>query len=382
MSDVQTGSEIGGYRLEMLVGSGSFGSVWRARHVTSNRVVALKVLTGTYSTGDAAASRAAIELLAASASAASPHVVKVLDGGVEPVPFVVMEYIEGRNLRARIDVEGPLGVEETLRIGRAVAEALRVLNDARIIHRDVKPANVMITAQGVPKLTDFGIAKIVGYESVTLTGVPMSPAYTAPEAWEENRASHYSDLYALGIMMYECLTGRPPFVGTYPQVYQAHLSREPDYDALPEKLPSLFELLRKCLAKDPADRPADAAACLVLIEQAQSEWRERYGSDVPPVAPEPRAFGPWLRQSPHPSLPGAWLCIHEQTAQGATVEVVSTDDVALGQSLRRAVDANAPIVALGAERLLGTNRLILRPGEAWVTPPAGQFQFWLRATNR
>ena len=120
MADLGEGSELGGYRLESLLGSGGFGSVWRAEEMETGETVALKLLTGAYSQGDAARLRADVELLAASASSSSPHVVRVLGGAAEPTPYVVMEYVDGEDLATRLQRLGRLSVSETIGVGRAV----------------------------------------------------------------------------------------------------------------------------------------------------------------------------------------------------------------------------------------------------------------------
>src|SRR5205823_5258505 len=159
-----------------------------------------------------AAMRAEVETLAAAAAGRSEHVVRVLGGGSEPTPYIVMEYVEGSDLSALLKDGGRLSSEKTIDIGIGVSLALAALNEAGIVHRDIKPANVMVDSKGVVKLADFGIAKIVGYETVTMTGqVALTMAYAAPEVWDDDspfgRPSHRSDLYALGILLFQCLTG-------------------------------------------------------------------------------------------------------------------------------------------------------------------------------
>jgi hypothetical protein len=373
--EFHAGSPVGDYILEARLGGGSFGSVWRARHSSSGRIVAIKLLTGVLATRGRAGVRAEVELLAATASSKSAHVVRVIGGGPEPVPYVVMEYIEGTDLASLLRERSKLSPEETIRIGTAVADALCALNQAGIIHRDVKPANVMVDRQGIIKLTDFGIAKIVGYETAGMTGLPMTMAYAAPEVWEGS-ASHQSDLYALGILLYQCLTGSPPFAGNnFGELYRQHASTPPDMEALPpETPPSLTEVIRLCAEKDPAARPGDAAVCLELLHRAQGELPK---ATVAPTMMEPARFGPWLRREAHVSQPWAWRCVHETSQEEATVEIHFAADVAYGAELRKAVRANPDLVSLGAERLLGTNRLLLRPGEGWQEPPEGEFCFWV-----
>lgn len=373
-AEIDEGSQVGRYILETRLGGGSFGAVWRAHELTTGRIVAIKVFTGALSVGDTSNMRAEVELLAATASSKSRHVVRVLGGGVLPVPHIVMEYIQGTDLAALLRQRGTLPPAEVVRIGLAVTDALQALNEAGIIHRDVKPANVMIERDdGTVKLADFGIAKIVGFDTITVTGqLPMTMAYAAPEVWEGS-ATHLTDLYAVGILLYQCLCGAPPFTGNYGSLYRQHTTTPPNLELLPEGTPpALREAVRVCLEKDPTARIQHAAACNALLQQASEELRA-----IEPEVVPPGRFGPWLRREPHPSQPWAWFCIHEATGAEAVVEVIWSDGLLMGDRLRKAVAATAHLAPLGAARLIATNRLVLRPGEGWMPPPAGRFLFWV-----
>ncbi len=379
-TDFRPGSSFDRYVLDAYIGGGSFGAVWRAHHEETNEPVALKLLTGALSGSDKAGMRADVELLAAEAARQSPHVVRVLGGGTEPVPYVVMEFVEGSDLQSLIRAEGRLSPAKTIEVGLAIADALRALNVAGIIHRDIKPANVLIDSNGTFKLGDFGIAKIVGYGTITTAGqAALTMAYAAPELWEEDgpfgRPSYKSDLYAMGVLLFECLNGAAPFSGNYMTLYRAHIERAPAVDSLPANTPpSLRTLIRRCLSKGQAARPADAGECLALLQRAEAELTEAAGQRT---ANEPRRFGPWLKVAPHPSLPWAWLCRHESSGQSATVEVHFAGALDYGDRLRAAVSASPTLVPMGGERILETSRLLMRPGESWQAQPAGQFQFWV-----
>jgi hypothetical protein len=380
-SALAPGTRVGPYVVDTYLGGGGFGAVWRGHDESTGELVAIKVLTGAASNADTAAIRADVELLAAAASARSPHVVRVLGGGVDPMPYIAMEYVDGTDLSVLLRDNARLPVERTIEVGLAIADALRALNEAGIVHRDIKPANVMVDKDGVIKLADFGIAKIVGYETVTMTGqIALTMAYAAPEVWDEEdasygRPSHKSDLYAMGTLLFQCLAGAPPFTGSYGTLFRAHRERPPDITALPAGIPpSLREVIRRCLAKRQADRPDSAAECLRMLRRAAVEHEEMNGF---PPASEPSRLGHWLRESPHPTQPWAWRCRHESSGATATVEVHFVDSVDDGAVYRKAIAANPALVGLGAERLIETNRLILRPGEEWTGAPDGQFQFWL-----
>jgi len=384
-SDFKAGSKIGNYVLESYLGGGSFGAVWRCRDETTGELAAIKLLTGALSSSETAGMRAEVEMLAAFASSRSEHVVHILGGGPDPVPYVVMEYIEGSDFQSLLKDQRGLPQERTIEAGIAIADALRALNEAGIIHRDIKPANVMIDKDGEIKLTDFGIAKIVGYETMTMTGqAAMTMAYAAPEIWDEGsafgRASHKSDLYAMGILLFQCLTGVTPFRGNYGALYKAHTERPPDINMLPaDTSPSLRALIVSCLQKKQADRPADAEACLLALQRASVELQERTGK-VPEG--EPTRFGPWLRAGIHETMPWAWRSRHETTGTESTVEVHFADSLEYGGQLRKAVAANSKLATLGAERLLETNRLLPHPDQAWIAAPAGPFQFWIAREDR
>ena len=384
-SDLKEGSKVGKYVLETYLGGGSFGAVWRCHDETTGDIAAIKLLTGALSSSETAAMRAEVEMLAAFAASRSVHVVNIIGGGPEPIPHVVMEYIEGTDFQTLLKDGSGLTQEQTIEAGIAIADALRALNEAGIIHRDIKPANVMLDKRGVIKLTDFGIAKIVGYETMTMTGqAAMTMAYAAPEIWDEGsafgRPSHKSDLYAVGVLLFQCLTGQTPFRGNYGALYKAHTERPPDIRALPAATPpSMRALIAACLQKKQEDRPANAEAALLLLERAQVELQERNGQ-IPEH--EPAKFGPWLRGAIHESMPWAWRARHESTGEEATVEMHFADSLDYGGQLRKAAAANSSLVPLGAERLIETNRLLMRPDERWTAAPAGDFQFWVAREDR
>ena len=374
--DLRAGSEIGGYILESYIGGGSFGAVWRGHDAKTDARVAIKLLTGAFSDNETSAMRANMELLAAAAARTSQHVVRVLAGGVDPIPYIVMEYIEGSDLAQVIKEQGKLDARLTVDVGLAVAGALEALYEAGIIHRDIKPANVMIDKQGVIKLADFGIAKVVGYQTMTMTGqAAMTMAYAAPEVWDDSspfgKPSHKSDLYAMGVLLYQCVTGATPFTGNFGALYKAHTDIPPDMTTVPASTPpSLRALIRRCLEKHQEDRPRDASECVALLKAAHAEIEA--GPTV-----EPRQFGPWLVETQHAAQPWAWVCSHETRHETATVEIHFSDDLDYGATLRRAVAVNAKLTGFGAERLIDSNRLLLRPEEAWSSPLPGRFQFWV-----
>jgi tetratricopeptide (TPR) repeat protein len=206
----------------------------------------------------------------------------------------------------------------------------------------------------------------------------MSMAYAAPEAWD-GHASHLSDHYAFGALLYHCLTGRPVFGGSYAEIYRHHLATTPDLNALPPDVPpSLTRLIGQCLAKDASERPASATAIQAALASARAEMSGGYATVVAPAVREPKTLGHWVieRHVSH-EQPWALRCHHETTLEQALVEVHFTDNLDYGVELRHALAVNPELVPFGAERLLGTSRLVLRPGEAWEDAPQAHFMFWV-----
>jgi hypothetical protein len=368
MPELSEGDAIGPYVLEHPVNRGAFGRVWKAHDSATGRTVAIKVLASEDSNEERARARTDLERLAAAAARDSRHIVHVLSSGHEPVPHIVMEFVEGTNIRDELATRGSFLQEDVIRLGIEVADALRALHRVRVVHRDVKPANILLDREGEVRLTDFGIAKILGYdETVTLTQQNLlSAPYAAPEVWE-GAPNPQSDLYAFGAVLFEMLAGRPPFQGDLMDLFRQHRVEEPDFSLLPSHTaPTLRELVHQCLAKTPGERPPNAEICIRMLERAREELRR-----------EPERFGPWLRIEEHPQQPWAWRCRNERTGEEAVVEVHFAEDEAYGEALRAALNANPRLTALGAEPLLGVNRLLLADDEGWPNAPDHNVAFWV-----
>ena len=207
--------EIHGYRLLEIVGRGAMGTVYRAIHTGLNRTVAIKILRQ-----DLAGDRTQVERLKAEAAMLAsldhPNIVRALDAGESNgFPYVVMEFVDGETLRDRMRREGPLPESVALQIARGIADALERARRMGVVHRDVKPGNVLMTRAGVPKLMDLGLAKGPVDLGLTQHGSTVgTPQYIAPEqAVDPRSADTRSDIYALGATLYAMLTGRPPFDG-------------------------------------------------------------------------------------------------------------------------------------------------------------------------
>ncbi|MBW3639223.1 MAG: serine/threonine protein kinase [Actinobacteria bacterium] len=244
------------YRLVSLLGRGGTAEVWRAEDDALGRSVALKLVT--VPTDDSAARAGEEARLLARLS--HPGLVPVYDAGTDERgrPWVVMELVEGETLADTVR-RGRVPSQRVAVIGRSVAEALGYVHAQGLVHRDVKPANVLIGHDGRVRLTDFGIARLVDSARVTSTGMMVGTAsYLAPEQVAGETVGPPADVYALGLMLLECLTGAREYAGSTVEVALARLHRQP---SIPTTLEAGWPgLLAAMTARDPADRPRPATA--------------------------------------------------------------------------------------------------------------------------
>jgi serine/threonine-protein kinase len=247
----------GRYRLESPVAAGGVGEVWRGRDEVLGRAVAVKLLRAEFTSHPETLGRFRAEARHA-AAVAHPGVAQVYDYGEDGRPYLVMELVEGPSL-AGVLAGGPLPAGRVVDVVAQAAAALAAAHAAGLVHRDIKPANLLLGPGGVVKVTDFGIAYAAGSAPVTRTGTLVgTPAYLAPERAAGPPATPASDLYSLGIVGYECLTGAPPFTGTAVEVALAHQHRP--LPPLPASVPAgVAALVTQLTAKDPSQRPASAA---------------------------------------------------------------------------------------------------------------------------
>src|SRR5271165_3101518 len=251
------------YELTHLIARGGMAQVYRARDRLLDRPVALKVLFPELSVDRSFIERFKREAQAA-AKLSHPNIVPVFDWGEDAgTYFIVMEFIDGRPLSSILRSAGPLSAERTADIGAHVAAALGYAHKHLVVHRDVKPGNVLITDEGQVKVTDFGIARAINTEeSLTQTGAVMGTAtYFSPEQAEGVGVDARSDIYSLGVVLFEMVTGRPPFLGDTPVAVASKHVR--DHPPAPREInptiPPTFEaIILKCLAKDPNYRYATA----------------------------------------------------------------------------------------------------------------------------
>ncbi|HEY7634474.1 MAG TPA: protein kinase [Gemmatimonadales bacterium] len=294
------------YVLERELGGGGMSRVFLALETALGRRVVIKVLLPELAAGVSVERfRREIQL---AAQLQHPHIVPLLSAGeAEGLPYFIMPFVTGESLRARVAREGELPIAETVRILRDVVSALAFAHARGVVHRDIKPDNVLISG-GVAVVTDFGVAKAVSASSgggatgkITSLGVALgTPAYMAPEqATASPQTDHRADIYALGAMAYEMLTGAPPFTGPSPQaILAAHVVEEPHpvERRRPGVPPMLATLVRDCLAKRPADRPQAAADVMHALDTIATPT----GGTVPTTAilPTPRPAATAARQWP------------------------------------------------------------------------------------
>ena len=247
----------GRYELHELVGSGGMSNVFRAHDRLLERSVAIKVLHEHYSADEDYVERFRREARSV-AQLAHPNIVTVIDRGEEDGrQYIVFEYVEGENLKGLLS-HGALPVDEALRYGLQIAGALDFAHKRGLVHRDVKPQNVLLTEEGEPKVTDFGIARSVDVKSVTQSGTVVGTSdYIAPEQARGEQVDQRTDIYSLGVVLYELLSGEVPYSGdNFVAVAMQHL-HEPVPSVLDRRrdVPVRLDLaVQRAMAKDPADR--------------------------------------------------------------------------------------------------------------------------------
>lgn len=292
----------GRYELERRIGIGGMSEVWRAHDLVLDRTVAVKLISPARD-GDAGSVARIRDEARSAARLVHPNVASVHDFGTSStpggreVPYIVMELAEGETLAAHLRA-GPLDWRIAVRVCAEVSAALAAAHAGGIVHRDVKPANVVLTPAGV-KVLDFGIASPAGAADDTPEGIVLgTPAYLAPEQLDRHPATPAADMYALGVLLYYCLAGRLPYPagGSATQLLGERRRQPPqplpEVDGLPAEI---ADLCRRCLADDPALRPTSLMAALLLAEAVDARVY------VPMRAPVPRQrrapVSPWTERA-------------------------------------------------------------------------------------
>ncbi len=302
----------GRFKIVEPLGQGGMGRVYKAVQAPLNRAVALKVLDYNYGPGRDPTFRQRFLVEAAlTAKLNHPNTITVIDYGctAEGIFYIAMEYLEGETLEHELSTSGALSWRRVLTIGQQIARSLREAHNLGVVHRDLKPANVMLLNADddadVVKVLDFGLVKsfVEGHElegrAVTQQGMLMgSPPYMAPEQGENNVADPRSDIYSLGIILFECLTGAPPFKGNNAmQVILEHVNKPVPPLKVPANLEAppreLVALVQKCLAKSAMDRFQSMEEVLAAMQEIASPEKfltPSTGTKAPP--PKPRAEAP------------------------------------------------------------------------------------------
>jgi serine/threonine protein kinase len=351
LTGLAPGSRVGGYLLERLIGVGGMAAVFRARDERLGRVVALKLLTG-----DEVVRRRFAREAHAVAAVDHPHIIPVYEAGESgPVLYIAMRYVAGDDLRVIVNRDGALTPRRAANFISAVASALDAAHDAGLIHRDVKPGNMLVdVGPGRPEhvyLSDFGLARSVLSAGAALTGAGQflgTPDYAAPEQISGGQVDGHADQYALGCVAFTLLSGSLPFVREEPMaVLYAHLSAPPPaLTAMRPELPAdVDEVLATALAKAPQDRYDSCG------EFADS-LREAIGLEPYDPSGTPRPHGHTHRtghQVPAPALPDPVstksMTPPPDPARTATWSAIVVADRAYYESVR--VEADEDVASIG-----------------------------------
>jgi eukaryotic-like serine/threonine-protein kinase len=311
------------YELEELVGTGGMSSVYRAHDRLLDRKVALKILHERYSDDAGYVERFRREARAV-ATLSHPNIVTVIDRGEHGGrQFIVLEYVDGENLKQLIQRRGPASVSTALELAMQVSQGLSFAHQQGLVHRDVKPQNVLLNGDGQAKVTDFGIARSLDVQQgMTQTGTVLGTSdYIAPEQAQGQQVDEHTDVYSLGVVLYELLTSEVPFPGeNFVAVAMRHINEPPPAirDKRPDVPPRVEAAVQKAMAKDPADRfPTMADFCREL----EACLAEEQGGATQVIAPVPRAAVPRRRRrsvSPWPLL----LVLAALIAIGAVIAVL------------------------------------------------------------
>jgi eukaryotic-like serine/threonine-protein kinase len=269
-------TRLGRYELVSELGQGAMGVVYKAHDPVLDRVVAVKTINLTLPKDELPEYEARFYQEARAAGGLNhPNIVTIYDiGKSERVAYMAMEFLEGEELRATLEHGHPLPLSQAIDVIMQVAEGLAYAHERHIVHRDIKPANIMIVREGLVKITDFGIARMRTNEVKTMTGMIMgSPKYMSPEQVAGRRADHRCDLFSLGVVLYEALTGQAPFQGDniHGIMYQVLNSTPPPPSMRNPELPHIVDLVvAKALAKDVEERYQTAKELIADLRECKN----------------------------------------------------------------------------------------------------------------
>jgi serine/threonine protein kinase len=283
------------FALERQIGAGGMARVYLGRDTVLDRPVAVKILNPGYSGTDIGARFRREGRTAARLS--HPNIVQVYDAGEgelegREVSYIVMEYVPGGDLKGLIDEKGPMTNDELAKLGADVSSGLAHAHERGVIHRDIKPHNILIDANGRPKLTDFGIARALDTTQATQTGSYLGTAlYSSPEQLRGEKVTPKSDVYSLGIALYQAAVGKAPFSGTPIEIASQHVTREPDTPSVlgADLSDELETLILDCVNKDPDRRPTAQEVYERLREEAHHAPNTLAYAAAPPISAPPPA---------------------------------------------------------------------------------------------
>ena len=287
------------YEVEELVGAGGMSSVYRAHDRLLDRKVALKVMHQHFGEDPEYVERFRREARSV-ASLAHPNVVTVIDRGEQDGrQFIVFEYIDGENLKQLIQRRGAAPVKTALELAKQIAQALSFAHQQGLVHRDVKPQNVLLNGDGTAKVTDFGIARSLDVQhGMTQTGTVLGTSdYIAPEQAQGQAVDEQTDVYSLGVVLYELLTAEVPFPGeSFVAVAMRHINEPPPLlrDSRPDVPPRVEAVVQKAMAKNPADRFKSMAELCAELDACLAELSTgTHTVAVAPARPRRRGASPW-----------------------------------------------------------------------------------------
>jgi Tol biopolymer transport system component len=403
---IEAGQQLLHYRLIEKIGEGGMGAVWRAHDTTLDREVAVKVLPEPLSHDAERLTRFDREakLLA---SLNHPNVAAIYGfHRAAGTSFLAMELVEGEDLSQRL-ARGPLAVDETLDVGRQIAEALEAAHERCVVHRDLKPANVKLTPEGKIKVLDFGLAKAMSPESAsggtdpsfsptmtsagTQAGVILgTAAYMSPEQARGRPLDRRTDLWSFGCVLHECLTGTQLFRGeTVSDSLAAILRKDLDWSELPERTPPMVRrLLQRCLTRDPRKRQQDAGDARIELEQAIEDPSEGLGPAPEAAPPEARGLRwlPWTVAAAA-TVVAIFFAMHRAAPSSEptmtrrlTIPVPGPTEFGDLAASPPAISPDGRLVVFGAEGE-GESKLWLRPlNDFTARPLAGteeaEYAFW------
>lgn len=326
VSDLQD-KVLGDFRLLRRIGGGGMAEVWLAEQISLRRQVAIKVMHPSIQSDEICRKRFEQEAFAA-AGLNHPNIVQVYGiGDSDGIRYIAQEYVAGLNMRDYIAKKGPPPLNIAMHLMKQVAAALQAAGEAGIVHRDVKPENILLTKKGMAKVVDFGLAQLTqgGDMRLTQQGTTMgTPLYMSPEQVQGNKVDHRSDMYSLGITFFHLLSGRPPFRGetAFAIAYHQVHTEPPKLNELRADLPSsLCDAVQRLMAKQPDARFATAHDLLVelrSIEKRLSNGETAESSSdssmpIPSIESPPltrtrlRQWGEWLDPRQHPRASFALL---------------------------------------------------------------------------